>query len=139
MEPSAKAKETGHKVVAAAIIVREDDGAILGLQRPPGKWGAGKWEFPGGKVAVGENPRAALVRECEEELGITAVAGAAYEILSHRYDDLPPVILLFFRTRIVSGEPRSLEGGRAEWIAPRNLRDYDWLEADWPIVEELAR
>jgi 8-oxo-dGTP diphosphatase len=55
-------------VVAAALI--DADGRVLLARRPPGKSMAGLWEFPGGKIANGETPEAALVRELKEELGI---------------------------------------------------------------------
>ena len=59
--------------VAAAVLLREDGGTpeVLLAQRPEGKVFAGYWEFPGGKVEPGETMREALLRELQEELGIT--------------------------------------------------------------------
>lgn len=53
-----------------ALDLRDREGRVLLQQRPPGKHHAGLWEFPGGKVESGENPRVALCREIAEELGI---------------------------------------------------------------------
>ena len=122
-----------HMVVVAAMIER--DGKLLLNQRPPGRWGAGKWEFPGGKVDLDEDPRAALMRECREELGVEVRVGRTYEVLSHRYD-YGTVILLFFETEVILGEPRQLEGGQIDWAGPETILDYDWLLADRPLVEE---
>jgi len=55
-------------VVAVALI--DADGRVLIAKRPEGKTLAGRWEFPGGKVAAGETPEATLIRELKEELGI---------------------------------------------------------------------
>jgi 8-oxo-dGTP diphosphatase len=55
-------------VVACALI--DADGRVLLAQRPPGRAMAGLWEFPGGKVEVGEQPEQALIRELAEELTI---------------------------------------------------------------------
>ncbi|MDK2971164.1 MAG: 8-oxo-dGTP diphosphatase [Candidatus Sumerlaeota bacterium] len=124
-----------HKVVVAAII--EHAGRILVCQRRVGDWGAGKWEFPGGKLEVGENPRLALERECEEELGVIARAGAVYDVVHHTYADLGPVLLLFIKVEIVSGEPSPVEVAAFDWSRPEDLAKYDWLPADEPIVARL--
>ncbi|MBI5155604.1 (deoxy)nucleoside triphosphate pyrophosphohydrolase [Candidatus Poribacteria bacterium] len=126
-----------HKVVVAAVI--ELGGKLLLHQRPPGKWGAGKWELPGGKVENDEDPRRALERECLEELGVIVSAGAIYEVLSHHYDGLGSVILLFIRAVIVTGEPQALDGGAIAWAGALELSGYDWLEADLPLAARLGR
>src|SRR5882757_597480 len=77
-------------VVAGALF---DGGAsarfqrVLIAERPPGKHMAGRWEFPGGKVAPGESEGDALVRELREELGVTVTACRPFMRLSHEYDD----------------------------------------------------
>ena len=71
------------KVVAA--VLADDAGRVLLDQRPAGKPHAGWWEFPGGKFEPGETPRAALVRELAEELGIEVLAAAPFLRLTHRY------------------------------------------------------
>jgi len=70
-------------LVAAAVIV--EDTRVLLTQRKPGTHLAGAWEFPGGKVEPGEDPRAALVRELDEELGIEVSVGEIVEVTFHRY------------------------------------------------------
>ncbi len=124
--------EPRHKVVVAAMI--GDGDRLLAHQRPPGGWGAGKWEFPGGKLEVGEDARAAIVRECREELGVLVETGAIFDVLTFTYDDLGSVVLIFIESRIVKGTPQALEGGAIQWIGRENIHTLDWLAADWPVV-----
>mgnify|MGYP005852441893 CR=1 FL=1 len=126
-----------HRVVVGALIERA--GQILCHQRPPGHWGAGKWEFPGGKIDPGEDPREALERECREELAVEVRAGAVLDVQSHTYSDLGPLILLFFWCRLVdeSAEPESLEGGAIRWCTREEMQELDWLDADVPLVRGL--
>ncbi|TLY89486.1 MAG: (deoxy)nucleoside triphosphate pyrophosphohydrolase, partial [Gammaproteobacteria bacterium] len=72
-------------VVAAALYDRS--GRVLIAQRPAGKPLAGRWEFPGGKVAAGESEHGALARELREELGIEMTAGRPFMRLTHAYPD----------------------------------------------------
>ena len=60
--------------VAAAVMLRAEGREFLLAQRPEGKVYAGYWEFPGGKLEAGETVRQALIRELQEELGITVTA-----------------------------------------------------------------
>ena len=73
-------------VVAVALV--DADGRVLLAQRPEGKAMAGLWEFPGGKIAVGETPEAALIRELQEELGIDVGEAclAPFTFASNRYE-----------------------------------------------------
>jgi len=57
------------KQVVAALIVRDEDNRVLICQRTKYQPLALKWEFPGGKIETGEQPRDALRRELDEELG----------------------------------------------------------------------
>lgn len=64
--------------VAVGILLRED-GAFLLTSRPEGKPYAGYWEFPGGKLEAGETVEQALLRELQEELGITIAAPSLWK------------------------------------------------------------
>src|SRR5580693_966156 len=92
-------------LVAAGIVV--EGGRVLLSQRKAGTHLAGAWEFPGGKVEPGEDPRAALRRELREELGIEAVVGEIVEVTFHRYVDAGKAVLLLFYE--ASREPGSAE------------------------------
>jgi 8-oxo-dGTP diphosphatase len=99
---------------------------------------AGRWEFPGGKVASGESERNALIRELREELGITVTACRPFMRLSHEYDDRI-VELSMWLVDSFTGEPAGLDGQGLKWVAREALGAEDILEADTPFVEALGR
>lgn len=123
-------------IVAAAIVER--GGRLLVNRRPPGSALAGKWEFPGGKAEPGEDPRAALVRECREELGCAVEVGAVYETI-HAESEKAWLLLLFYTARITSGEPRPMEGNTLAWVGVEELAALDLLEADLPLAGMIRR
>jgi 8-oxo-dGTP diphosphatase len=122
------------RVVAAALF--DADGRVLIAQRPEGKHMAGWWEFPGGKVASGESDRDALVRELREELGVETRPEAEIMTLTHEYPDRS-VELVLWRTTILNGVPRSLDGQALKWVVCQSLGNERLLPADEPFVEAL--
>ncbi|MDP4796000.1 MAG: (deoxy)nucleoside triphosphate pyrophosphohydrolase [Rhodospirillales bacterium] len=124
-------------LVAAAALI-DADGRVLIAKRPPGKSMAGLWEFPGGKVADGELPETALVRELAEELGldITESCLAPFTFASHVYDDFHLLMPLYL-CRIWKGQPTPLEGQEIKWVRPVRLADYPMPAADVPLVALL--
>jgi 8-oxo-dGTP diphosphatase len=122
--------------VVAAIIER--DGLILICQRKAGSRHALKWEFPGGKVEPGEDPRQALARELSEELGIRASIGAEITRYEYRYPGRGPVDLMFFRVSEFKGEPTNLQFESIRWEPRGNLPAFDFLEGDVEFVRRLA-
>jgi len=121
--------------VVAAVIER--DGKVLICQRKGGRH-ALKWEFPGGKIELSEEPRAALARELREELAIDARIGDELHRQEVRYGSGPVINLSFFRVTSFTGEPVNLQFERIEWADPRTLPNYDFLEGDIPFVTQLA-
>jgi 8-oxo-dGTP diphosphatase len=121
-------------IVGAAIVA---DGLVLGCERAHPPEAAGRWEFPGGKVEPGEDEVEALVRECEEELGVVVAVGDRVG------DDVPlahgGALLRVWLARVVSGEPRALEHASLRWFTAGDLDSVPWLPADAPIVRALAR
>jgi 8-oxo-dGTP diphosphatase len=124
------------RVVAAVLY--DNQGRILIAQRPPGKHMAGRWEFPGGKIAPNESERAALDRELFEEIGIRVLAARPLMRLAHDYADRLVELSLWVVERY-SGEVTSLDGQSLKWVAPNALAHEDMLEADRPFVEALER
>ena len=129
--PSARASIV---VVAAALF--DGAGRVLIAQRPAGKVLAGRWEFPGGKVAAGESEGKALMRELREELGIEVLAARPFMRLTHAYAERDVALSLWIVERF-SGEPRSLDAQALKWVAPGRLGSEDILEADQPFIEAL--
>ena len=118
--------------VVAALLVR--GGKLMIAQRPAGKHMAGKWEFPGGKIEKGETPERALERELWEELGVKTRTGRIYHAIHHSYPE-KDILLLFYRSRLIEGEPRPIEEADIRWIEEAQIRDFDWAEADAPLID----
>jgi 8-oxo-dGTP diphosphatase len=97
-----------------------------------------KWEFPGGKIEEGEQPRDALHRELEEELGIDAVIGDEASRIVHTYPNGGSVELRFFSVREYRGEIENKIFKDVQWAERQHLPTYDFLEADLGLVKELA-
>jgi 8-oxo-dGTP diphosphatase len=119
-----------------AGVIRRGDGRLLISQRLPDDTLGGYWEFPGGKVDPGEGLTAALHRELIEELGITTQIGAEIQRIVHAYPDRD-VRVYFFEVRILSGEPQKLEVADFRWVTIDDLMDYQFPEADMPLLELL--
>ncbi|WP_426241570.1 NUDIX domain-containing protein [Nocardioides sp. LHG3406-4] len=118
-------------VVGAAVI---RDGCVLAARRTAPPEAAGRWEFPGGKVDPGETPDGALVREVAEELGL-AVAVAAW--LDQTVRISAEYTLRVAICRPGDGEPVPTEHDQVRWLAPEELGDVDWLEADRPFLDDV--
>ena len=125
------------KHVVAGIILR--DGKILVCQRTRHQTMPMKWEFPGGKIEEGEQPRDALRRELEEELGVQAKIGDEVARIRHEYKGGGAVELRFYLVQEYQGEIENRIFRDLQWAAPRELPSFDFLEADLTLVEQLAR
>ena len=125
-------------VLVSAIALVDMKGRVLIAQRPEGKSMAGLWEFPGGKVEEGEIPEAALIRECQEELGIdiSAACLAPFAFASHTYEKFHLLMPLYL-CRKWEGLMTPREGQTLKWVAPKALKDYPMPPADIPLVSML--
>ena len=124
------------KRVVAALIMQ--DGKLLVCQRTRHQTMPLKWEFPGGKIEEGEQPRDAMRRELEEELGINAVVGNEVARFRHQYPNGSAVELRFYDVRKYSGEIENRIFKDVRWAEPADLPSYDFLEADLKLVQDLA-
>lgn len=124
------------KRVVAAVIAKA--GKVLVCQRTKHQTMPLKWEFPGGKIEEGEQPRDALRRELHEELGIQATVGSEIMRLQHRYPNGMSVELRFFMVREYQGEMQNKIFRDLQWAEPKDLQSYDFLEADEKVVRELV-
>ena len=125
-------------LLVAACALIDGDGRVLLARRPEGKTMAGLWEFPGGKLAPGETPEAALVRELREELGINVATSclAAFAFASHGYERFHLLMPLYLCRRW-HGTPAAREGQTLAWVRPAKLADYDMPAADKPLIPLL--
>jgi len=124
------------KQVVAALIFK--DGKLLVCQRTRHQTMPLKWEFPGGKIEEGEQPRDALRRELDEELGIEARVGDEVARIRHQYKNGSSVELRFFVVREYKGELENKIFKDMRWADRSELPSFDFLEADLELVKDLA-
>jgi len=116
----------------------DGSGRVLVAQRPPGKHLAGGWEFPGGKLELGEERFDGLKRELHEELGIDVHSGEPLVCYDHQYVDRLITLDLWLITKY-TGEPYSREGQTLQWVAVADLERTGLLDADKPMIPALQR
>jgi 8-oxo-dGTP diphosphatase len=123
-------------VVACALV--DADNRVLISKRPEGKALAGLWEFPGGKLEAGETPEECLIRELQEELGVTTKPAclAPLTFASFKYPDFHLFMPLYVCRRY-EGIARGVEGQEIKWVHPKKLRDYPMPPADEPLIPAL--
>ncbi len=125
-------------IVAAGIVIER--GSVLLSRRKQGTHLAGLWEFPGGKVESGEDPKAALARELREELGIDTVIDDIVDVAFHRYDDADKAVLILFyeaRRTPTSEEPRAIDVAEVAWWNAGQLDPSLFPPADVGVLTKV--
>lgn len=122
-----------HLHVACAII--EQNGTVLAAQRSARTSLPLKWEFPGGKIEIGETPKECLTRELQEELGISVIITDALTPTTHTYPVFA-VTLYPFICQQVGGSMTMHEHHALTWVEPQLMPGLDWAAADLPIIRE---
>ena len=123
------------EVVAALIW---DGDRFMACQRPAHKARGLLWEFVGGKVEPNETKEEALIRECQEELGVTVAVEDVFMEVTHEYPDLT-VHLTLFNARIAEGVPQKLEHNDIRWMTVEEIDDFAFCPADVEILERLKK
>ncbi len=123
-------------VVACALV--DKDGRVMAAQRPNGKDHAGLWEFPGGKIEVGETPERAIIRELYEELSVEPCETCVQPLTftSHKTAERT-ITLLLYLCRQWDGFVRPTEGQSVKWLYPDRLMELNWVEADIPLARYI--
>lgn len=124
------------KIDVAAGILIDKNNRVLITQRIEGKLLKGFWEFPGGKLNIGENPEIALKRELKEELGISVISYEPFMQLEHCYYN-QAVNIDFFLVHKWLGSIIGLDGQNIQWVKISRLPKNKLLEADIPIIKAL--
>ena len=121
-------------ITVVAAIIKKNNKVFI-TQRGYGEF-KGKWEFPGGKVEVGETPEDAVVREIKEELKSEVKVERYYdEINDVRGDTCFNV--KFFICSLVSGELELTEHLASKWVEPKEINEKDFMEADKSVLDNL--
>jgi 8-oxo-dGTP diphosphatase len=128
-------EEEKRMVVTAAVVER--DGKVLVARRREGLVAEGLWEFPGGKLEPGEDPRRGLERELAEELGVGSRAGAHLCTVPFS-GPLMSFELVVFRTELLSDDLRLTDHDRIVWLAPAEMDEAVFSKPDRPVVRLLA-
>lgn len=125
--------------VVAAVIQRKQNGSkqIFSTQRGYGKFEGG-WEFPGGKIEVGETPQKALIREIKEELDADIVVGDLIDTIEYDYPDFHLSMDCFW-CELQSEHVVLNEHEDAKWLSRAQLDSVDWLPADVTLVDKIAK
>lgn len=127
------------KILQIAVgIIRNDAGEIYITQRAADAHMANKWEFPGGKIEAGETAEEAMIRELEEEVGITASEPQLFDKLEYEFPDRH-ITLWFWLVENWLGEPWGKEGQPGRWVAQSALVAEEFPPANAPIIEKLVQ
>ncbi|PMO40069.1 7,8-dihydro-8-oxoguanine-triphosphatase [Vibrio sp. 10N.222.52.B12] len=124
--------------IVAAIIFNEDRSQIFITKRPDDKHKGGFWEFPGGKVEQNETVEQAMIRELEEEIGITVTEQALFEHLEYDYPD-KSLKFDFITVSQFNNQPYGREGQEGRWVDIIALPNYAFPEANVPILERVVK
>lgn len=119
--------------MVGAVITRDD--LILGARKARGPL-AGYWEFPGGKVELGETPESALVREIREELACVVEVGLRLGQVTHAYE-WATIKLSTYRCELREGTPTALEHSEVRWFPRSAIVELLWAPADRPTLALL--
>jgi 8-oxo-dGTP diphosphatase len=125
------------KVDVVGAVIINDNNEVLCALRSQKMSLPGYWEFPGGKLEPGEDPKDALTREINEELHCQISVGELIEVISHEY---PTIIvrLMTYYAKIVDGTPMAHEHERLIWLSFDKLHTLEWAPADIPTIHKLT-
>ncbi|MGD9968316.1 MAG: (deoxy)nucleoside triphosphate pyrophosphohydrolase [Hyphomonadaceae bacterium] len=141
MQPDDNVRSSRRLLLVAAAALLDSSGRVLITQRPRHKSLGGLWEFPGGKVELGEAPECALVRELKEELDLTVEPDALnpFAFASHAYPDFHLLMPLYLATTWrgeLKLDPNAAQA--AKWVRPQELRAHPMPPADVVLVNRLV-
>ena len=121
--------------VAVGIIINSKQQILL-AKRLEHLHQGGKWEFPGGKVEVNETVSQALIRELKEEVNLDVDTTKPFMDISHNYPD-KHVLLDIHLVTSFRGNAQGVEGQMIQWVDQRDLANFEFPEANIPIIEKL--
>jgi 8-oxo-dGTP diphosphatase len=126
-------------LTVTCLIIADPGGCVLATRRPLDKALGGLWEFPGGKVEVGESGEEALRREILEELRLELGALQALTPVEHAYDFGTIRLLPFLACCQERPAIHLVEHMDSRWLAPVDFGSLEWAPADVPILGEIGK
>ncbi|UWD83966.1 NUDIX domain-containing protein [Curtobacterium flaccumfaciens] len=125
-------------VEVVAAVIRRPDGRYLACRRAAGRSAAGFWEFPGGKIEIGESPEQALARELLEELGLDLHIGRMIDRRTTLTPDGAIDLACYEVSMDSSASISSTDHDEIVWCSRSELAARDWALADRPVVALLT-
>lgn len=126
-----------HKIIGVAVIWNDQKQILIDRRLPQGTMG-GLWEFPGGKIEIGETIQECIKREISEELGIEIAVGEHLITIDHTYDHLR-VTLTVHHSRHLAGVPQAIECDEIRWVSLDELDNFTFPEANGEIITALRK
>ncbi len=127
----------GSIIPVLAAIILSHDGTVLLAQRKADRTNPLKWEFPGGKLKIGESPENSLTREIEEELGIKISVRQLFSAVNYSYPH-ENILLLAYFAELLTGGFHLTDHKEVRWVTINKLLTYELSPADKPIAEKLV-
>lgn len=124
--------------IVAAIICNSDKSQLFITKRPEHVHKGGFWEFPGGKVELGESREVAMIRELEEEIGIRVTQQVPFEHFEYDYPD-KSLVFDFMLVTSFENQPFGREGQEGKWVDIQQLAEFEFPEANRPIVARVIK
>lgn len=125
-------------IEVVGAILENPNGDIFCAMRPKDKTFPGMWEFPGGKIEEGEEPKRALEREIKEELNIDIRADKLFDEVQKEYEEFVIKLSTYNCTVLDFSEFKLIEHQEFKWMKKESLMTLDWVPTDIPTVEKLV-
>ncbi|MFH1785446.1 MAG: (deoxy)nucleoside triphosphate pyrophosphohydrolase [Candidatus Micrarchaeota archaeon] len=125
------------KILVVAAIIKKDNKILIVQRKTNCKREPNKWEFPGGKIEIGERPEQCLIREIKEELDLDIVVGELFGESSKKYEDEEIGISYYFAKLKNNNKPKLIECQDVRWVLLEELCTYDFASADMQIPRLL--
>ncbi len=126
-----------HKIIGVAVIWNDEKQILIDRRLPQGAMG-GLWEFPGGKIEIGETIEECIKREIAEELGIEIAVGEHLITIDHTYTHLR-VTLTVHHSQHLAGIPQAIECDEIRWVSLDELDEFTFPEANGEIIAALRK
>ncbi len=130
-------EETMKPIIVTAAIIRKGQTILIAQRQALGEHHL-QWEFPGGKLELGETPEECLRREILEELNLEIKVLDIFKVVYHVYKS-KTILLLCYLCDLIGGEEMALACNDFQWVSLERIEDFSYVEADLPIVDKILK